>query len=89
MSWPNKGDHVDIQGFDITGDRRIGTLSLASHVQIAGNHIHDIPAADAGSNGGAGIDDGNYRARGSDIISNVVNDIVAFGIDARQNFTGS
>jgi len=75
FSWTNHGDYVDIQGFDITGDGRIGILNLASHVQIVGNHVHDIPAINTGRNGGAGIDNANYSAHDSDIIGNVVNKI--------------
>ena len=75
FSWTNHGDYVDIQGFDITGDGRIGILNNASHVKIVGNHVHDIPAINTGSNGGAGIDNGNYSAHDSDIIGNVVNKI--------------
>ena len=75
FSWTNHGDYVDIRGFDITGDGRIGILNYASHVQIVGNHVHDIPAMNTGGNGGAGIDNANYSAHDSDIIGNVVNNI--------------
>ncbi len=75
FSWTNHGDYVDIRGFDITGNGRIGILNYASRVQIVGNHVHDIPAINTGSNGGAGIDNANYSAHDSDIIGNVVNRI--------------
>ena len=75
ISWTNEGDYVDIQGFDITGDGLHGIVNYASYVRIVGNHVHDIPAVDAGSEGGSGIEDGNYSAHGTDIIGNVVNDI--------------
>ena len=73
FSWTNDGDYVDIQGFDITGDGRIGILNNASYVQVIGNHIHDIPIFDP--NGGAGIDENNYSAHGNDIIGNVIDHI--------------
>lgn len=73
--WTNNGDYVDIVGFDVTGQGRLGILNLASYVRIMGNHVHDIPAANAGGSGGAAIDNGNYSASDSDIIGNVVHDI--------------
>jgi hypothetical protein len=74
-SWTNRGDYVDIEGFDISGDGRLGILNLASSVRIMGNHVHDIPALNSGGNGGAGIDNGDYAARDSDIVGNTVHDI--------------
>jgi hypothetical protein len=74
--WENRGDYVDIEGFDITGDGRLGILNLSSFVRIMGNHVHDIPAK-CSSNGGAGIDNANYGASDNDIIGNLVHDIGA------------
>jgi len=71
-TWTNKGDYVDILGFDVTGNGSLGMLNMASHVRIAGNRVHDIPVTDCTSDGGAGIDNGNYSAQDDDIIGNIV-----------------
>jgi hypothetical protein len=73
--WTNSGVYVDIVGFDVTGLGRLGILNDASNVRIVNNHVHDLPAQNTGSNGGAGIDNGNYSASDSDMIANVVHDI--------------
>jgi hypothetical protein len=75
LIWVNHGDYVDIEGFDISGDGWYGIANRASHVRIVGNRIHDIPARDSGSNGGAAIENANYSGRDSDIIGNVVYNI--------------
>jgi len=71
-SWLNEGNFVDIIGFDISGDGSLGIDNEASHVRVLGNRVHDIPATGCTSNGGAGIDDGNYFAHDDDVIGNVV-----------------
>lgn len=73
-AWENRGDYVDIEGFDITGSSRLGILNLGSFVRIMGNHVHNIPAA-CTSSGGAGINNADYSASDDDIIGNLVHDI--------------
>ncbi|HWH60041.1 MAG TPA: right-handed parallel beta-helix repeat-containing protein [Terriglobales bacterium] len=73
-AWENRGDYVDIEGFDITGDGRLGILNLGSFVRIMGNHVHNIPAP-CTSSGGAGINNADYSASDDDIIGNLVHDI--------------
>jgi len=73
--WENNGNYVDIMGFDISGDGRLGILNMGSFVRIIGNNVHNIPAAGCTSNGGAGIDNANYSATDDDVIGNVVHDI--------------
>ena len=73
-AWENRGDYVDIEGFDITGTGSLGILNLGSFVRIMGNHIHNIPAK-CSQSGGAGIDNANYRASDNDVIGNLVHDI--------------
>src|SRR6185437_4763811 len=53
-AWENRGDYVDIEGFDITGDGRLGILNLGSFVRSMRNHDHKIPAPRT-SSGGAGL----------------------------------
>lgn len=72
--WYNTGNYIDIMGFDISGDGRLGILNMGSFVRIIGNNVHNIPAS-CTSSGGAGIDNANYSASDDDIIGNVVHDI--------------
>ena len=82
--WLNNGSYVDIMGFDISGDGRLGILNEGSFVRIIGNHVHDIVGTGSGNgNGGAGIDNANYSASDNDVIGNVVHDI---GNPAIQNY---
>jgi hypothetical protein len=78
-AWQNKGNYVDILGFDVTSNSSVGIMNLASYVRIIGNHVHDLPINGCTSAGGAGIDNGNYSASDNDIIANVVHDIGAPG----------
>jgi len=73
-AWENRGDYLDIEGFDITGDGNLGILNLGSFVRILGNHVHDIPAK-CTANGGAGIDQGEFAAHDNDTVGNIVHDI--------------
>jgi hypothetical protein len=85
IAWLNDGDHVDIEGFDLSGDGRIGILSEGLACRIVGCHVHDIRALGSGHSGGSGIslDYGSARegsagaqgGRGSSAIGNLVNDI--------------
>lgn len=75
IAWTNNGSYVDIEGFDLSCNGRIGILSMGSFCRIIGNHVHDIPAADVGGSGGAGINHGNYSAHDNDMIGNVVHHI--------------
>jgi len=72
--WYNTGNYVDIVGFDISGDGRLGILNMGSFVRTIGNNVHNIPAP-CTSNGGAGIDNANYSGSDDDVIGNVVHDI--------------
>lgn len=76
--WLNRGDYVDIVGFDVSGggDVRNGIQNDASFVRIMNNHVHNIPNKGCGdSNGGAGIVNGNESASESEILANVVHEI--------------
>jgi hypothetical protein len=74
--WTNKGDYTDIVGFDVSGSGRSGILNLASHTTVSGNHVHNLTiSGGCTSNGGAGINNGNYKSSDDDIIGNLVHDI--------------
>lgn len=75
--WQNNASYIDIMGFDISGDGRLGILNEGSFVTMVGNLVHDIPAAGNAADGlgGAGIDNDNYSASDNDVIGNVVHDI--------------
>jgi Protein of unknown function (DUF1565) len=72
--WNNTANYVDIVGFDISGDGRLGILNTASFVRIMSNNVHNIPG-DCSSSGGAGIDNAEFTASDDDVIGNVVHDI--------------
>jgi len=82
-TWSNKGDYVDIRGFDITGDGHIGIQNDAANVQELNNHIHNItgPGACIGYGGGiAGIDNTNANSpnttlKNNNVIGNWIHDI--------------
>jgi len=73
-AWTNSGNYVDIVGFDISGNVRIGVLNNASFVRTIGNNVHNI-AGSCSSNGGAGIDNASFTGTDNDIIGNVVHDV--------------
>jgi pectate disaccharide-lyase len=74
--WDNRGGHVEIAGFDISGSGRIGILNYASDVRIAGNHVHDLTlSGGCTGNGGGGIVNANYTAADAEISGNLVHDI--------------
>lgn len=59
--WLNRGNYVDIVGFDVTGGTTIGIENLGSYDRILNNRVHDIRVP-CSSGGGAGIDDGSEGA---------------------------
>lgn len=75
--WDNRGNYVDIIGFDVSGVGRTGLYNDASHVRFISNHVHDIagPTSALCDNGGAGIFHGNYSGFDNDTIGNQVHDI--------------
>jgi hypothetical protein len=77
-TWWNQGNYVDIEGFDITGAGSLGIYNEGSGTRMIGNNIHNILASGCPSQGGAGIEDGNYAGGDDDIIGNWVHDIGDF-----------
>ena len=74
--WDNRGGHVEIAGFDITGSGRIGIVNYASDVRVTGNHVHDLAlSGGCTGNGGGGIVNANYAASNAEISGNLVHDI--------------
>jgi len=82
--WWNKGDYVDIVGFDISGAGALGIYNEGSHTRIVGNSVHDIPAPGCPETGGAGINDGNYRGSDDDIIDNWVHDVGEYNVPCQK-----
>jgi parallel beta-helix repeat protein len=76
-AWDNRGDYVDIIGFDVSGVGRTGLYNDGSHVRFIANHVHDIagPTSALCNNGGAGIFHGNYTGSDNETIANRVHDI--------------
>jgi hypothetical protein len=90
--WWNRGDYVDIKGFEIDGSGaqasswRFGFYGSGSYTTFQGNKVHDIltdPAAFANASrggGGAGVEmDNYYGAVFGSVIGNIVYDIGPFG----------
>jgi len=75
-AWQNKGNYVDVMGFDVTGGNANGIENLASNVRILGNTVHDILAL-CSPNGGSGIINAEYTTHDNDIGFNFVHDIRA------------
>ena len=76
-AWDNRGNYVDIIGFDVSGIGRTGLYNDGSHVRFIANQVHDIagPTSALCDNGGAGIFHGNYSGSDNDTIGNRVHDI--------------
>jgi parallel beta-helix repeat protein len=83
-AWDNRGDHVDIVGFDIDGSayrggRRWthGIYSGGSYVSIRNNHVHHLAQGNGcARSGGAAIGvDSYYHGVQADVIANLVHDI--------------
>lgn len=80
--WDNRGDYVDIAGFDIDGSNgsdnwRNGLYTGGSHNVIRNNHVHHIATGVTPDGlGGAGIGTDNfYGGLNDDVIANLVHDI--------------
>jgi len=83
-AWHNRGNYVDIIGFEVDGSQYqggtkwlSGIYSGGSYTSVRNNHVHhianDVPCE---SSGGAGIGiDSYYRGKKSDVIGNSVHDI--------------
>jgi hypothetical protein len=84
IAWDNRGNYVDIVGFEIDGRNHQGGLkwttgiySGGSYDAIKNNHVHhiatDVPCTSAGGSG-IGVDS-YYRGIESDVVGNSVHDI--------------
>lgn len=82
--WDNRGDYVDIIGFDVDGSNyqggtrwTHGIYNGGSHVSVRNNHVRHIAQANGcDRGGGAGIGmDSYYGGVKADVISNLVHDI--------------
>lgn len=83
-AWDNRGNFVDIVGFEIDGSSYQGGVrwthgiySGGSYDSIRNNHVHHIAQAiGCDHNGGAGIGvDSFYHGTNADVIANLVHDI--------------
>jgi parallel beta-helix repeat protein len=85
IAWNNKGNYVDIVGFEVNGTGHQsgtkwwnGIVTFGSYTRITGNRVHHIAtsADDCTNNGGSGINASNYEhGYHVDIVGNVVHDI--------------
>lgn len=80
-AWQNRGDHVDIEGFEVDGRSgpvwRNGIATRGSHNVIRGNHVHHIADRVAcDNNGGSAINTTSYYGGvHDDVVGNVVHHI--------------
>jgi pectate disaccharide-lyase len=68
-AWRNKGDHVEIVGFTITGDTVDGLLNKGSYVAIIANRVSGFDGGNCISTARSG-----YTLHDIDIIANVVHE---------------
>jgi hypothetical protein len=94
--WWNKGDYVDIEGFEIDGSGsqatswRCGFYGTGSYSTFQGNKVHDILTdstafanASANGQGGAGAEMDNYSgAVNGSIIGNIVYNVGPAGLSS-------
>lgn len=82
-AWDNRGNYVDVVGFDIDGSVAqqgtvwaTGIYSGGSNDSIANNHVHHISkaACPAGGGGGIGVDS-YYGGVNASVEGNVIHDI--------------
>ena len=77
VAWDNRGNYVDIDGFEINGQAgptwRVGLIASGSYVVIKNNHIHDIATTvTCDNNGGSAISTDHYSyGVHDDVIGNV------------------
>jgi hypothetical protein len=75
IAWHSKGDYVDIDGFDISGEGRHGILASGANLTITNNFIHDL-AISGGCTGAGGSAIDTDGAVGNVLIKgNVVRNI--------------
>src|SRR6266478_7870835 len=81
-AWDNRGNYVDIIGFDVSGIGRTGLYNEGSHVRFIANHVHDIGWINASLCATSGSQvHGIYHAnRGGYILNNLVYHNRAYGI---------
>ena len=75
IAWRAKGNHIDIDGFDISGSGRHGILADGADLKITNNFVHDLTiSGGCTGSGGAAIDTnggpGNVLIQGN-VIRNI------------------
>lgn len=83
IAWENRGDYVDIDGFEVDGSTAqggtawtIGLYTAGSFDTIASNHVHHIATTLACSGAGGGIgSDSYYGGASNDVLANSVHNI--------------
>ena len=65
--WLNRGNYIDIVGFDVSGEATVGIENLGSYDRILNNRVHNITVP-CSSSGGAGIDDASEGAGDNNTI---------------------
>lgn len=93
VAWDNRGDYVDIDGFEVDGTNSQGgvpwvngIITLASYNVIKNNHVHHFATnASCNSNGGSAINTSRYyNGVNVDVINNVVHHVGTTGCSLIQ-----
>lgn len=71
--WLNRGNYIDIEGFEISGRSNQGILNYGSFVRVINNYVHDIQIDCPSS--GSGINHANYSGSDNETIGNLVQHI--------------
>lgn len=74
-AWQSKGNYVDIEGFDISGDGRHGILADGENLGITNNFIHDLRVSGGCTGSGGAAIDTNGGAGNVLIKDNVIRNI--------------
>jgi parallel beta-helix repeat protein len=79
-AWDNRGNYVDIQGFEIDGSNSSwlnGIYLGGSYSSVKDSRVHHIAkSASCNSTGGSAINsDSYYKGQKNDVVANVVHDI--------------
>jgi hypothetical protein len=83
MAWDNRGNYVDIDGFEVNGSATqagtkwlLGIYTAGSYGSVRNNYVHHIAKTVACSGSGGGIgSDSYYKGVANNVIANVVHDV--------------
>ncbi len=75
-AWQNRGDYVDIVGFDISGEATDGLANAGSYVRLANNRVHGFADGNCIFTG-----NNNYTLHEIDVMGNIATGCGADSLD--------